>query len=183
MNRFLYLLLIFLNLVACKQNQEADNSQCNNRVEDEEMNVSLCLPNKHFEIEKKDNYIHIIPKDNDSTNLPDMNIIVKVDDFKEKLTSTWYRDEQIKQYQENPEFTLEVLNKGEQIIDGKKFADLEMIIYVSDNKIYSRSLFYFDKTIGYLLDASALDKKLTEKSKSDILSLFKTFKIEGSPKL
>ncbi len=112
-----------------------------------------------------------------------MNITVKVDDFKEKLSSTWYRDEQLKQYQENPELTLEVLNKGEQIIDGKKFADLEMIIYMSDNKIYSRSLFYFDKTIGYLLDASALDNKLTEESKSDILSLFKTFKIEGSPKL
>lgn len=146
------------------------------------MNISLCLPNKYFEIEKQENYINFFPIDNDSTNLPDMNITVKVDDFKEKLSSTWYRDEQLKQYQENPELTLEVLNKGEQIIDGKKFADLEMIIYMSDNKIYSRSLFYFDKTIGYLLDASALDNKLTDESKSDILSLFRTFKIEGPPK-
>jgi hypothetical protein len=182
MNRFLYLFLIFLNLIACKQNPETNNAQCNNRIEDERMNISICLPNKYFEIEKNDNYINFFPIDNDSTNLPDMNITVKVDDFKEKLSSTWYRDEQLKQYQENPELTLEVLNKGEQIIDGKKFADLEMIIYMSDNKIYSRSLFYFDKTIGYLLDASALDNKLTEESKSDILSLFRTFKIEGPPK-
>jgi hypothetical protein len=76
---------------------------------------------------------------------------------------------------------LEILSKGNQIIDGKEFANLEMIISMSDKKIYSRTLFYFDGTVGYLLDANGLIDKLTDDTKSDILSLFKTFRISGPP--
>ena len=173
MNRIFYLVLIFINLIACKQIQDHEIAEfnCDNPVSDERMNVSLCLPNNNFEIEKNENYFILNPKSNDSTNLSGVILSVKVDDFKENLNSTWYRDEQLKQYQASSELDLKILSKGNQMIDGKKFADLEMIISLSDKKFYSRTLFYFDKTIGYALDASVSNKKVNNDTKSSILSL------------
>jgi hypothetical protein len=183
MCRVFFLLLIFTNLVACKQIQSRQIAElnCTNPVSDEQMNVVLCLPNNNFEIEKSKNHFAIYQKRNDSTDMSGVFFMVKVDDFKEKLSSTWYRDEQLKQYQASPEIDLEILSKGNQIIDGKEFANLEMIISMSDKKVYSRTLFYFEGTVGYLLDANGLIDKLNDGTKSDILSLFKTFRISGPP--
>ena len=183
MNRIIYLLIIFINLTACKQipDREISELNCENPVSDNKLNISLCLPNNNFEIENNENYIILSSKKNDSTNLSDVIFMVKVDDFKENHTSTWYRDEQLKEYQVNPEIDLNILSKGNQTIDGKNFADLEMIISVSDKKVYSRTFFYFDKTIGYSIDATVLTEKLNDESKSDMLSLLKTFKINGPP--
>jgi len=175
--------IILINIVGCKQNPDKEVSElnCENPISNKKLNISFCLPNNNFELENNENYIILSSTKKDSTNLSNVIFTIKVDDFKENHTSSWYRDEQLKEYQANSEIDFNVINKGSQTIDGKNFANLEMIISISDKKVYSHTLFYFDETIGYSLDATALMDKLNDKTKSDILNFLKTFKINGPP--
>lgn len=183
MKQLFYIVLVGITLTACKQvkKQQADQLNCQNSFTAEQMNVSLCLPSDNFNIEKSKNNLVLSPKENDSTTLSGVIFMIKADDFGKKLSSAWYRDEQLKEYQAHPEIDIEVLNKGNQIIDGKEFADLEIIIRLPGKKVYSRTLFYFEGTVGYLIDAIRSTYKINDDIKSDILSFFSTFKIDGPP--
>ncbi len=163
------------------QTHTNDELNCAYPVMDKQMNVKLCLPHDNFTVEKSTNYFTVVPKNRDSTALMDVFFMVKVDDFKEKLDANWYRDEQLKRYRSNAKMEIRTLKKGNQVIDGKEFADVEMVITIADKKMYSRTLFYFEGTIGYLLDAVGSYADMNEISKSEILSLFQTFKIVGVP--
>jgi hypothetical protein len=184
MNRIFYTVFFATILFTCTggQSHKSTESKCDNLVLDKKMNVSICFPTNNFEIERKKNYFILNAKKNDTTQLSDVIFMVKVNDFKEKLSSDWYLKKQLKEYQSTPEIELETVNKGTQIIGGKEFADLELIFSMKGNKIYSHTIFYFDGTIGYLLDANVLNDKITEKGKSEILTLYQTFKINGLPK-
>ena len=183
MNRLLYAIFFITVLSSCtnRQSQKHITSKCDNLVSDEKMNVSICFPTNNFEIERENDYFILNAKKNDTTHLSDVIFMVKVNDFKEKLSSDWYLEKQLKEYQSTPEIKLETVNKGTQIIGGKEFADLELIFSMKGKKIYSHTIFYFDETIGYLIDANVLNDKITEKGKSEILTLYQTFKINGLP--
>ena len=179
MKKILHIIFVITILSSCtnQKTQKQKISQCDNVVSDNKLNVSLCLPNNNFAIERNKDHLILSAKKKDSTQLSNVIFMLKVNDFNEKLTSDWYLQEQLKEYQSNPEIQLETVNKSTQIINGRKFADLELVFSIKGNKIYSHSLFHFDGTMGYFLDANVLNEKISDRGKLEISSLYRTFKI------
>lgn len=184
MNRYFYTIFVLIILSSCtnQKKQKQQILKCDHIVLDEKMNVSLCFPTDNFEIERKENYFVLGTKINDTTKLSNVIFMVKVNDFKEKLSSDWYLEQQLKAYKSQPEINIETVNKSTQIIDGKEFSDLELVFLTNGKKIYSRTIFYFEGTIGYLVDANVLNDKINDKVTLEISSLFQTFRINGLPK-
>lgn len=163
-----------LFLFSCGNKPNKNNSDCKNLYADEK--IELCLPSENWKPKKIDKYIILKNDSNDSLKINKSVIAIMIDNYQSELSAKTLRNQHLESMLKSETLNVELISKGTENINGKKFYDFE--VNTKKGQVYSYFLFYNKAEIGYNISASIGEEIRNGIDKKDYLNFLKSLLIK-----
>ena len=162
----------------------AAQENCFNQVEIKQLGIEFCLPDLDWKIEEEDELKFISIK-NSKLNWGTNSYYLKTEKVSQDLSSLKYLENSILETSNIPNYEENIVSKGVQKINGKKFYFVKSKTKYKTKGIeknsYSITYYYVENEIGYALSMVVSDENIDKWNDKEALKIWSTFKIKSLP--